>query len=101
MTRDIFPLIPLSHKGSREEWERGCMRGCGLFLPQRKQRVPWCSYHEVCAVWKLRENTGFLQDRDEVNTFILDKKSLLCFSFGFSNFQAAFSKTEMKSTHLF
>lgn len=80
MTKDIFPLIPLSHKGSREEWERGYVRGWGLFLPQRKQRVPWCSYHEVCAVrhgvWKLRENIGFLQDRVEVNTFILDKKSL-------------------------
>lgn len=98
MTKDIFPLIPLSHKGSRGEWERGCVRVWGLFLHQRKPRVPWHSYHEVCAVrhggWKLREDTGFLRDRIEVNTFALDKKSLLCFSFGFSNFQAVFFKSK-------
>lgn len=92
MTKDIFPLIPLSHKGSTEEREEGCMvwEG-GVVSPPEEAELHGPANHEVCAVrhgvWKLRKNRDRLLLKQSWYQYIDMKKPLLCFSFHFSNFR--------------
>lgn len=78
MTQGIFPLIPLSHKGSREEWERGCVcvRGWGAVSPPEEAGsymallLPRLCCKVRCTEARGGEGVGFLQDRVEANTLI-------------------------------
>lgn len=76
MTKGIFPLIPLSHKGSTGERERGCtmcVKGCGLSPPEGMESymalLPRGPYSEAWCM-EVKEEYRLLLKQESKSTFL-------------------------------